>query len=70
MIRFLNKGSGGGSSKANIFIQNTEPETKEGIWFKKASSSYDKLITADTISGDMSTSTNTVFSTKIGRAHV
>lgn len=50
MISFLNKGSGGGSSKANIFIQNTEPETKEGIWFKKASSSYDKLITADTIS--------------------
>lgn len=50
MISFLNRGSGGGSSKANIFIQNTEPETKEGIWFKKTSSSYDKLITADTIS--------------------
>lgn len=65
MISFLNRGSGGGSSKANIFIQNTEPETKEGIWFKKASSSYDKLITADTISGDMSTSTNTVFSTSV-----
>lgn len=50
MISFLNKGSGTGASKANVFIQEAEPETKEGIWFKKASSSYDKLITADTIS--------------------
>lgn len=67
MISFLNKGSGGGSSssKANIFIQDTEPETKEGIWFKKTAGTYDKLITADTISRDMSASTNTVFSTNV-----
>lgn len=50
MISFLNKGSGGGSSKANVFIQDTEPETKEGIWFKKTAGTYNKLITADTIS--------------------
>lgn len=49
MISFLNKGSGGGSSKANIFIQEAEPETKEGIWFKKTAGTYNKLITADTI---------------------
>ena len=52
MIRFLNTGSGGGSSKANIFIQDTEPEIKEGIWFKKTAGTYDKLITADTISSE------------------
>lgn len=52
MISFLNKGSGGGSSKANVFIQEAEPETKEGIWFKKTSGTYNKLITADTISSE------------------
>lgn len=52
MISFLNKGSGGGSSKANVFIQEAEPETKEGIWFKKTAGTYNKLITADTISSE------------------
>lgn len=52
MISFLNKGSGGGSSKANVFIQEAEPETKEGIWFKKTAGIYNKLITADTISSE------------------
>lgn len=38
-ISFINKGgsSGGGSGsniKPNIFMQDTEPETKEGIWIK------------------------------------
>lgn len=52
MISFLNKGSGTGASKANVFIQEAEPETKEGIWFKKTAGTYNKLITADTISSE------------------
>lgn len=65
MISFLNKGSGGGSSKANIFIQNTEPETKEGIWFKKTAGTYDKLITADRLTGNIITNTWEAFSTSV-----
>lgn len=49
MISFLNKGSGTGASKANVFIQDTEPETKEGIWFKKTAGTYNKLIVTDSL---------------------
>lgn len=42
-ISFINKASSGGSIKPNIFIQETEPETKEGIWVK-ANKKLDKVI--------------------------
>lgn len=48
MISFLNRGSGGGG-KPNIFIQEDEPTIKDGIWFKKAKSNYNKLIVADSL---------------------
>ena len=47
MISFLNKA--GGAGKPNIFIQEDEPAIKDGIWFKKAKSNYNKLIVADSI---------------------
>lgn len=33
-ISFINRGGSGGSIKPNIFMQESEPETKEGIWIK------------------------------------
>lgn len=47
MISFLNKAGGGG--KPNIFIQEDEPTIKDGIWFKKAKSNYNKLIVTDSL---------------------
>lgn len=52
MISFLNKA--GGAGKPNIFIQEDEPAIKDGIWFKKAKSNYNKLIVADAISASIS----------------
>lgn len=35
-IRFLNNKSGsGGQTQLNIFMQETEPEIKKGIWLQK-----------------------------------
>lgn len=54
-ISFINKGgSGGGSSsniKPNVFMQDTEPETKEGIWIK-ANKQFNKIYLAKNLSGD------------------
>ena len=46
MIQFLKKGTGGRATP-NIFLQEEEPATKEGIWLQASGLSYDKII-ADT----------------------
>ena len=56
MISFLNRGSGG-AGKPNIFIHEDEPTIKDGIWFKKAKSNYNKLIVTDSITGGVSSNT-------------
>lgn len=48
-ISFINKASSGGSIKPNIFIQETEPEIKEGIWIK-ANKELNKINVVDEIS--------------------
>lgn len=44
-IKFIKKGSSGGatSTKLNIFMQETEPETKEGIWLQSINT-YEKIL--------------------------
>lgn len=58
MISFLNKA--GGAGKLNIFIQEDEPAIKDGIWFKKAKSNYNKLIVADSVTGNISSDIETL----------
>ena len=40
---------GGGSSKPNIFLQETEPNKKQGIWLKVADKEYEKVVAEDTV---------------------
>lgn len=46
-IRFLNNGSKS-SAKLNIFMQETEPDIKNGIWLQ-SNKSFDKIISANNI---------------------
>ena len=46
MISFL-KSSSSGKSKINIFVQNEEPETFDGIWIKSNTFKYDNIIETD-----------------------
>ena len=51
-IRFLNKGGSSVAIKPNIFMQETEPEIKEGIWLKK-NGTYDGIILDTSIASGM-----------------
>ena len=48
-ISFINKVSSGGNIKPNIFMQETEPETKEGIWIQ-SNKNYEKIDVLDSYS--------------------
>ena len=51
-ISFINKkGSSTGDVKLNVFVQETEPEIKEGIWVK-TSKQANKVYITNTLSED------------------
>ena len=43
------KASGGGGSEPNIFLQDIEPTTKQGIWLKKSNAEYEKVVAEDSV---------------------
>ena len=53
MIQFL-KGKDSSPVEPNIFVQETEPEIKEGIWLK-TNKTFNKIIVNDDISGEIIT---------------